>query len=67
RVRKLQYIAELERSVTALQAWQGAEVSALTPQVAFLDHQRILLNVDNNSIKQRITSLIQDKCFKDGQ
>ncbi|XP_024530486.1 basic leucine zipper 34 isoform X1 [Selaginella moellendorffii] len=63
RVRKLQYIAELERSVTALQA----EVSALTPQVAFLDHQRILLNVDNNSIKQRITSLIQDKCFKDAQ
>ncbi|KAK4762228.1 hypothetical protein SAY87_030112 [Trapa incisa] len=61
RVRKLQYIAELERSVTSLQA----EVSVLSPRVAFLDHQRLLLNVDNSVLKQRIAALAQDKIFKD--
>ncbi|KAH7862095.1 hypothetical protein Vadar_034735 [Vaccinium darrowii] len=61
RVRKLQYILELERSVTTLQT----EVSALSPRVAFFDHQRLILNVDNSSLKQRIAALIQDKIFKD--
>lgn len=61
RVRKLQYVSELERSVTSLQA----EVSVLSPRVAFLDHQRLLLNVDNSALKQRIAALAQDKIFKD--
>ncbi|XP_065876238.1 basic leucine zipper 61-like [Euphorbia lathyris] len=61
RVRKLQYISELERTVTSLQA----EVSVLSPRVAFLDHQRLLLNVDNSALKQRIAALAQDKIFKD--
>ncbi|KAA8526319.1 hypothetical protein F0562_008478 [Nyssa sinensis] len=61
RVRKLQYISELERSVTSLQA----EVSVLSPRVAFLDHHRLVLNVDNNALKQRIAALTQDKVFKD--
>ncbi|CAI9754971.1 unnamed protein product [Fraxinus pennsylvanica] len=61
RVRKLQYILELERSVTTLQN----EVSALSPKVAFLDHQRLLLTVDNGALKQRIAALAQDKIFKD--
>ncbi|KAK1389281.1 Basic leucine zipper 61 [Heracleum sosnowskyi] len=61
RVRKLQYISELERSVTSLQT----EVSALSPRVAFLDHQRLILNVDNSALKQRIAALAQDKLFKD--
>ncbi|TKY48911.1 Basic leucine zipper 61 [Spatholobus suberectus] len=61
RVRKLQYISELERSVTSLQA----EVSVLSPRVAFLDHQRLLLNVDNSALKQRIAALAQDKIFKE--
>ncbi|CAI9757054.1 unnamed protein product [Fraxinus pennsylvanica] len=61
RVRKLQYISELERSVTTLQS----EVSSLSPSVAFLDHQRLLLNVDNSALKQRIAALAQDKIFKD--
>ncbi|XP_044489529.1 basic leucine zipper 61-like [Mangifera indica] len=61
RVRKLQYISELERSVTTLQT----EVSALSPRVAFLDHQRLILNVDNSTLKQRIAALAQDKIFKD--
>ncbi|KAF6177178.1 hypothetical protein GIB67_025515 [Kingdonia uniflora] len=62
RVRKLQYISELERSVTSLQT----EVSTLSPRVAFLDHQRLVLNVDNSALKQRIAALAQDKIFKDG-
>ncbi|XP_076942543.1 basic leucine zipper 34-like [Bidens hawaiensis] len=61
RVRKLHYISELERSVTTLQT----EVSALSPRVAFFDHQRLILNVDNSSLKQRIAALAQDKIFKD--
>ncbi|CAL5335995.1 unnamed protein product [Camellia sinensis] len=61
RVRKLQYISELERSVTTLQI----EVSAMSPRVAFLDHQRLILNVDNSALKQRIAALVQDKIFKD--
>ncbi|MFS7921522.1 putative transcription factor bZIP family [Helianthus anomalus] len=61
RVRKLHYISELERSVTTLQT----EVSTLSPRVAFFDHQRLILNVDNSSLKQRIAALAQDKIFKD--
>ncbi|PKA64437.1 Transcription factor RF2a [Apostasia shenzhenica] len=61
RVRKLQYISELERSVTTLQT----EVSALSPRVAFLDHQRSILTVGNSHLKQRIAALAQDKIFKD--
>ncbi|XP_031484994.1 basic leucine zipper 34-like [Nymphaea colorata] len=61
RVRKLQYIADLEKSVNALQA----EVSTLSPQVAYLDHQRLVLNVDNSALKQRMAALAQDKLFKD--
>ncbi|KAK6934205.1 Basic-leucine zipper domain [Dillenia turbinata] len=59
RVRKLQYISELERSVTTLQE------SVLSPRVAFLDHQRLVLNVGNGALKQRIAALAQDKIFKD--
>ncbi|CAN6283007.1 unnamed protein product [Urochloa humidicola] len=61
RVRKLQHVSELERSVTSLQT----EVSALSPRVAFLDHQRSLLTLGNNHLKQRIATLAQDKIFKD--
>lgn len=102
RVRKLQYISELERSVTSLQvvliitrththtymyiyirhttiyekiSTNGdlymfilkTEVSALSPRVAFLDHQRSVLTVGNSHLKQRIAALAQDKIFKDGQ
>ncbi|KAG0584027.1 hypothetical protein M758_3G180400 [Ceratodon purpureus] len=61
RVRKLQYISELERSVTALQS----EVSTMAPQVAFFEHRRAVLNVDNNAIKQKMAALVQGQRFKD--
>jgi len=38
----------------------------MTPQVDFYEHQRVVLNADNNTIKQRIATLAQDQCFKDG-
>uniref|UniRef100_A0A7N0SY05 BZIP domain-containing protein n=1 Tax=Kalanchoe fedtschenkoi TaxID=63787 RepID=A0A7N0SY05_KALFE len=61
RVKKLQYISELEQSVTLLQT----EVSALSPRVAFLDHQRLILSMDNSTLKQKIAALAQDSLFKD--
>ncbi|KAJ3702177.1 hypothetical protein LUZ61_005882 [Rhynchospora tenuis] len=61
RVRKLQYVSELERSVSSLQA----EVSTLSPRVAFLDHQRSILTIGNSHLKQRIAALTQDNIFKD--
>ncbi|GAB2285404.1 hypothetical protein Dimus_019857 [Dionaea muscipula] len=61
RVRKLQYISELERRINSLQT----EVSTLSPRVAFLDHQRMLLNMDNSTLKAKIAALAQDKIFKD--
>ncbi|CAK9857593.1 unnamed protein product [Sphagnum jensenii] len=61
RVRKLQYISELERSVTALQA----EITAMAPQVAFYEHRRAILNMDNNTIKQKMAAILQGQLFKD--
>ena len=43
------------------------EASTLSPQVTFLDHQKVILNVDNNALKQRIFDLAYDKLFKDGK
>ncbi|KAK1322919.1 Uncharacterized protein QJS10_CPA02g00737 [Acorus calamus] len=60
RVRKLQYISELERTVQALWA-EGSEFSA---EVAFLDEQNIILNLENKTLKQRLDSLAQEQCLK---
>ncbi|KAJ0972123.1 hypothetical protein J5N97_020082 [Dioscorea zingiberensis] len=63
RVRKLQYIAELERHVQALQA-KRSEVSA---ELEFLDQQNLILNLENKTLKQRLDSLQQEqliKCFQ---
>nr|CAD1834347.1 unnamed protein product [Ananas comosus var. bracteatus] len=80
RVRKLQYIAELERSVTTLQK------VVITCILKFLfsgyifacrlrylhcrpsgvpRSQRSILSVGNSHLKQRIAALAQDKIFKD--
>ncbi|KAL8540720.1 hypothetical protein ACS0TY_002084 [Phlomoides rotata] len=60
RVRKLQYIAELERHVQALQA-EGSEVSA---ELEFLNQQNLILNMENKALKQRLESLSQEKLIK---
>ncbi|WOL04072.1 hypothetical protein Cni_G12793 [Canna indica] len=60
RVRKLQYIAELEKHVHALQA-EGLEVSA---EVEFMDQQNLVLTLENNALKQRLDILAQEKLIK---
>ncbi|GFY93643.1 Basic-leucine zipper (bZIP) transcription factor family protein [Actinidia rufa] len=60
RVRKLQYIAELERNVQALQA-KGSEVSA---ELEFVNQQNLILNMENKALKQRLESLAQEQLIK---
>lgn len=60
RVRKLQYIAELERNVQALQA-EGSEVSA---ELEFLNQQNLILSMENKALKQRLESLSQEQLIK---
>ncbi|KAJ4833059.1 hypothetical protein Tsubulata_001031 [Turnera subulata] len=73
RVRKLQYIAELERNVQALQASshlsaktalgiaEGSEVSA---ELEFLNQQNIILSMENKALKQRLENLAQEQLIK---
>ncbi|GMI83627.1 hypothetical protein like AT1G58110 [Hibiscus trionum] len=60
RVRKLQYIAELERNVQALQAG-GSEVSA---ELEFLNHRNLILSMENKALTQRLESLAQEQAIK---
>ncbi|XP_068647740.1 uncharacterized protein At4g06598-like [Aristolochia californica] len=60
RVRKLQYIAELERNVQALQA-EGSEAAA---ELEFLDRQNLILSMENKALKQRLDSLDQEQLIK---
>ncbi|CAL5418105.1 unnamed protein product [Camellia sinensis] len=60
RVRKLQYIAELERNVQALQA-EGSEFSA---ELEFLNQQNLILTMENKALKQRLESLAQEQLIK---
>nr|XP_004504198.1 uncharacterized protein At4g06598-like [Cicer arietinum] len=60
RVRKLQYIAELERNVNALQV-EGSEVSA---ELEFLNQQNLILSMENKALKQRLESLAQEQLIK---
>ncbi|KAI3448336.1 hypothetical protein Pfo_005001 [Paulownia fortunei] len=60
RVRKLQYIAELESNVQALQA-EGSEVSA---ELEFLNQQNLILSMENKALKQRLESLTQEQLIK---
>lgn len=60
RLRKLQYIADMERNVQVLQA-EGYEVSA---GLEFLDQQNLILGMENMALKQRLESLSQEKFIK---
>ncbi|XP_022746668.1 uncharacterized protein At4g06598-like [Durio zibethinus] len=60
RVRKLQYIAELESNVQALQA-EGSEVSA---ELEFLNQQNLILSMENKALKHRLESLAQEQVIK---
>nr|GME13488.1 Basic-leucine zipper transcription factor family protein isoform 1 [Ipomoea batatas]GME17013.1 Basic-leucine zipper transcription factor family protein isoform 1 [Ipomoea batatas] len=60
RVRKLQYIAELERTVQALQV-DGSVVSA---ELEFLNQQNLILSMENKALKQQLESLAQEHLIK---
>ncbi|KAF5731824.1 putative Transcription factor RF2a [Tripterygium wilfordii] len=60
RVRKLQYIAELERNVHALQA-EGSEVSA---ELEFLNQRNLILSMENKALKQRLENLSKEQLIK---
>ncbi len=38
----------------------------MAPQVAFYEHRRAILNMDNNTIKQKMAAIVQGQLFKDG-
>ncbi|KAJ8647616.1 hypothetical protein MRB53_000639 [Persea americana] len=63
RLKKTQYIRELERSVSELEA----EIQLLSPQVAYYENQRRSLNAENSVMKQRIAALMHEKVFKDAE
>ncbi|XP_047329873.1 uncharacterized protein At4g06598-like [Impatiens glandulifera] len=60
RVRKLRYIAELERSVHVLQI-QGCGICA---ELEFLSHQNLILNMENKALKQRLENISQEHVIK---
>ncbi|KAL0718634.1 hypothetical protein Bca4012_067957 [Brassica carinata] len=60
RVRKLQYISELERNVQSLQA-EGSKVSA---ELDFLNQRNLILSMENKALKQRLESIAQEKLIK---
>ncbi|PKA66763.1 Uncharacterized protein AXF42_Ash003418 [Apostasia shenzhenica] len=62
RVRKLQYIAELERSVQALQA--SIILSSERLNATFLNQQNLILNLENKALTQRLDSLAQEQLIK---
>lgn len=63
RVRKLQYIAELERTVEFFQTLQ-AELGA---RVALLLQQHVSLSMENSKLKQQIARVQQEKLITEGQ
>ncbi|KAJ8526340.1 hypothetical protein K7X08_028817 [Anisodus acutangulus] len=63
RVRKLQYIAELERTVSTYEAIE----SDLSAKVASLLQQRVTLSIENRELKQQMLRLQQEKVIVDAQ
>ncbi|KAJ4826843.1 hypothetical protein Tsubulata_023663 [Turnera subulata] len=63
RVRKLQYIAELERTVEILQTLE----SELAVKVASLLQERVVLSKENGKLKQQVGRLKQEKVMLEGQ
>ncbi|KAG5556937.1 hypothetical protein RHGRI_007245 [Rhododendron griersonianum] len=63
RVRKLQYIAELENTVDVLQTLE----SELAVRVASLLQQRAALSMENGNLKQQMARLKKEKVIVDGR
>uniref|UniRef100_A0A803NUH8 Uncharacterized protein n=1 Tax=Cannabis sativa TaxID=3483 RepID=A0A803NUH8_CANSA len=63
RIRKLQYIAELERTVDVLQTLE----SDLAVRVSSLLQQRVALSMENNKLKQQLARVRKEKLIVDGE
>ncbi|XP_062091714.1 basic leucine zipper 6 [Humulus lupulus] len=63
RIRKLQYIAELERTVDVLQTLE----SDLAFRVSSLLQQRVALSMENNKLKQQLARVRKEKLIVDGE
>ncbi|KAG6536020.1 basic leucine zipper 6-like [Zingiber officinale] len=63
RVRKLQYIAELERDVDLLQTL-GADLAS---RVASMFQYRLALSMENKNLRQHIAGVRQEKLVKEAQ
>eukprot|EP00898_Chlorokybus_atmophyticus_P008977 jgi/Chlat1/9080/Chrsp96S08372 len=61
RMRKLQYISELEKRVAALQN----DVANIAPQVQYLTNKRMGLDAENQELKARLTQIAQATRYKD--
>ncbi|XVF76867.1 hypothetical protein PTKIN_Ptkin13bG0301200 [Pterospermum kingtungense] len=60
RLRKLDYIEKLKNDINTEQA----RISFLAPQVAFYEHKRMLLQKENNAMKQKIKILEKEEATK---
>ncbi|ESQ38902.1 hypothetical protein EUTSA_v10001827mg [Eutrema salsugineum] len=60
RLRRLEYISDLERTIQVLQA-QGCEMSSA---IHYLDQQLIMLSMENRALKQRMDSLAEIQKLK---
>nr|PNR51561.1 hypothetical protein PHYPA_010748 [Physcomitrium patens] len=61
RVRKLHYISELESNVGKIEA----EVASLSPKIRYHEHERVLLNVENVILKQKLAALTKAQRLKE--
>ncbi|CAN6892438.1 hypothetical protein Bca4012_092541 [Brassica carinata] len=60
RLRRLEYISDLERTIQVLQA-QGCEMSSA---IHYLDQQLVMLSMENRALKQRLDSLAEIQKLK---
>ncbi|GER37829.1 basic-leucine zipper transcription factor family protein [Striga asiatica] len=60
RVRKLQYISHLERTLQILKA-EGSQFSA---ELEFLEQQNMLLTMENRALRQRLESISHEQLIK---
>ncbi|GLT50051.1 hypothetical protein SLA2020_235630 [Shorea laevis] len=63
RVRKLQYIADLERTVNSLQAF----ISELATRISSLLQHHVALSMENSELQHQLASLQQEKLILEGQ
>ncbi|CAL8998940.1 unnamed protein product [Prunus brigantina] len=63
RLKKLQYIAEMERKAKALEA----QIAFLAPQVEFYTHHKHYLQMEQKALNQQIAAYAKDKLMKDAE